>query len=137
MADHREAFGTGRRTAPAQRGGDVLALAGVLARNGAVVGESAAGQLQVEIQGKTHGVPPGWRERSGSADQAAEQPEAEQQPDDATEQTFLDQWAEAQIDEEQTQNHKGDAEQAAVPPQRPGKTIDERAAGAAEQVEQP
>src|SRR5690606_14591678 len=39
-------------------------------------------------------------------------------------------------DEEQTQNHKGDAEQAAVHPQHPGKTIDERAAGAAEQDEQ-
>src|SRR5690606_39220715 len=89
------------------------------------------------IQGKTHGIPPGWRERSGSADQAAEQPETEQQPDDTTDQTFLDKRAEAQIDEEQTQNHKGDAEQAAVHPQRPGKTIDERAAGAAEQVEQP
>src|SRR5690554_7811605 len=100
MADHREAFCTGRRTAPAQRGGDVLALAGVLARNGAVVGEGAAGQLQVEIQGKTHGIPPGWRERSGSADQAAEQPEAEQQPDDTTDQTFLDRSEERRVGKE-------------------------------------
>src|SRR5690606_15496887 len=139
MADHCKAFGAGRRVAPAQRRRDIFPFTGMSGGNGAIGSEGAAGQLQIEIQGKTHGVLLLYAEVGdhGSADQGAQQPEAEQQPDHTGNDPFLDERADPKIDEKESEHDKGDAEDTAIDAECAGNAIDEGGAGTAEHIEYP